>query len=359
MQRMRLGPDAIGKIDKSDMLRLLLDFPGQCRNALDIAQKSEILFDKRGFGKIVFVGLGGSAIGADVVSSYLYSESSIPINVYREYRLPAYVDSSTLVFVLSYSGNTEEVLGAYGQAKEKGAVIIAISSGGRLKDAAQKDGITFIQVPQGLPPRCAIGYLSIVPLCVLSKLRIIKNVSAYVTDMIEVLELLNKNVLNPSVGVKNNIAKAVALKLFNKFVVVYSGSLHFDVCVRRFRAQLSENSKALASSHVFPEMGHGEIEGWKNPKRLFKDFAVLVFRDKQMHPRVAKSIDIADGIIRKENVRTLEVWSEGNSLLSRIFSLIYIGDFISYYLAILYKIDPASIERIGYLKKRLAENCSA
>lgn len=344
------------KIDKSNMLDLLLDFPLQCKAALDVAKHVNILFEKRDFKKIVFAGLGGSAIGADVVKSYLYFESKIPIVVYREYELPAYIDSSTLVFMSSYSGNTEETLGAYAQAKEKGACLIAISSGGQLKEYAKNDNVTFVEIPKGLPPRCALGYLSIIPLCVLAKLSLIKEVNLSIEQTVEVLQDLRNKNLSPRIGQRNNVAKYVAGKLFNKFAVIYSSSIHFDVCATRFRSQIAENSKALSSSHVFPEMDHNEIVGWQNPKKLFKNFVVIMLRDKGVHPRVAKKMDITCDILKKDGVSILEIWSRGEDLLSRVFSLIYIGDFISYYLAILYGVDPTPVDKVTYLKNKLAKD---
>jgi glucose/mannose-6-phosphate isomerase len=345
----------IKKIDKSNMLDMLLDFPLQCKVSQDLAKKANILFEKRDFTKVVFAGLGGSAIAGDLVRSYLYFESRLPIIVCREYELPAYVDSSTLVFISSYSGNTEETINAYNQAKEKGAYIIVISCGGTLREYATLYKVTFIQIPPGLPPRCALGYLSIIPLCILAKLGLIKDQGCAIGEVVGVLEDLRNRLLKPKIGMKDNISKQIAAKLFNKFGVIYSSSIHFDVAVTRLRGQLNENSKSLASSHLFPEMNHNEIVGWQNPKKLFKNFMVLMLRDNQMHPRVAKRMDITEDILKKEDVTTLEIWSHGKDLLSRIFSLIYIGDFISYYLAILYGIDPTPVERVTYLKEQLKE----
>lgn len=343
------------KFDKADMLDLLLDFPLQCSLAMEIAEKSRILFEKRDFKNVVFSGLGGSAVGSDLAKSYLYSESKIPLNVFREYTLPAYVDGSSLVFVSSYSGNTEETLSAYREAKERGSTLIAISSGGALKDYALKENITFINIPEGLPPRCALGYLSIIPLCIFSRLGLAKDVKAALGRMIKVLEGLRDNNLNPLVGPKDNIAKYIASKLFNKIAVIYTASVNFDVCAVRLRGQIAENSKALAWSHVFPEMNHNEIVGWQNPEKLFKSLVVLMLRDKFMHPRVVKRIEVTTDILKKEGADILEIWSSGEDLLSRIFSLIYTGDFISYYLAVLYGIDPTPVEKVSYLKKELAK----
>ncbi len=351
-----LSQESIAKLDKFGMLELLLDFPKQCLAAENIAEKAKILFEKRDFEKIVFAGLGGSAIGADLVRSYLYFESRIPLLVLREYTLPAYVDSSTLVIIASYSGNTEETLSAYREAKEKKAVLLAISSGGSLKERALKEGVTFIEIPRGLPPRCALGYLSIIPLIVLSKLGLAKDPGDAIKETVKTLEDLKNNSLKPSLGQKDNIAKSVALKLHNKLAIIYSSSVHFDICATRFRGQIAENSKALSSSHVFPEMNHNEIVGWENPAKLFKDLVVVMLRDKGMHPRVRLRMDITRDIIRKEGVELIEIWSRSEGLMARIFSLIYIGDFVSFYLAILYAIDPTPVERVTFLKNKLAQS---
>jgi glucose/mannose-6-phosphate isomerase len=344
----------IKKLDKSDMLGLLLDYPAQCRAAMDIARKATISVNRKDFNKIVFAGLGGSAIGADLVKAYLYFKSALAISVVREYELPAYVDSSTLVFICSYSGNTEETLSAYAEAKKKGATIIAVSSGGKIKENAQDDGFTFIGIPQGLPPRCSLGYLSLIPLSVLARLGLAEDPSQAVEEMIKTLEGLRAKI-NPHVAQKENIAKYVAAELYNKYPIIYSASVHFDICATRMRGQIAENSKALSSSHLFPEMNHNEIVGWENPKKLFKDFVVVMLKDKGMHPRVLRRMEITKDILKKEKIKIVEISSCGEGLLSRMFSLVYTGDLVSYYLALFYGIDPTPVERVTYLKNQLAQ----
>jgi len=346
----------IRKIDKSGMLDLLLDFPLQCKAALNIAENAKLLFERKDFKKIVFFGMGGSAIGADLARSYLYFGCRVPFCVLREYEIPDYVDSSTLVFISSYSGNTKETLNAYKLAKTKGSTVIVISSGGLLRDYAIADNLTFVQIPPNLPPRTAIGYSSIIPLYILSRLGLVKDIKDSVEATARLLEELRNSHLNPNVPLKDNIAKSIALKLFKKFTVIYSGSLYFDICAIRLRGQLAENAKALSSSHLFPELVHNEVVGWQNPGKIIRNFAVIVFRDKDMHPFVAKGMELMKEILKKEEgIEITEIWSRGEELLSRIFSLIYIGDFISYYLAILYGVDPTPTEKIAYLKGRLAK----
>ncbi|MFH1355206.1 MAG: bifunctional phosphoglucose/phosphomannose isomerase [Candidatus Omnitrophota bacterium] len=349
------GIEKLKRIDKSDMLDLLLDFPKQCRRAVEIANNSELKFSKKDFKGVAFVGLGGSAIGADLIRAYLYSESKFPIQVFREYDLPAFLDESILLFIMSYSGNTEETLCAYEQAKRKNCTIIAISSGGQLKEKALRDGLSFIEIPGCLPPRCSLGYLSLIPLSILAQQRMINDPSRSINQAVEVLEELRDKNLNPRICQKDNIAKSVAHDLHKRFAVIYSASVHFDVCVTRLRGQLAENAKALSSSHYFPEMNHNEIVGWQNPGKLLKSFVVVILKDKKVNSRVAKRIAITSEMLVKYGVKLVEIHSRGESLLSRIFSLIYIGDFISLYLASLYGIDPTPVDKITYLKKRLAE----
>lgn len=355
MKLKALNLTTINKIDKAAMLNLLLDFPEQCARAAKIAEDAQILFEKRDFKQIVFAGLGGSAIGGDLVRSYLYSESRLPIMVFREYDLPNFIDKDTLVFISSYSGNTEETLSAYQQSKSKGATIIGISSNGKVRDHCQESNFTFIGIPAGFPPRCAVGYLSIIPLLVLEKLGFIKSQKEEVKEVISLLSELRDKTLSPKVNLKDNIAKRVARRLVKKMPFIYSASVNFDVVVARLRAQISENANSLASSHLLPEMNHNEIVGWQNPKACFKNFVVLMLSDQGIHPRVKKRMEITKALIKKEGVELIEFLSRGNSLLARIYSLVYIGDFISFYLAISYGIDPTPVERIGYLKSELAK----
>jgi glucose/mannose-6-phosphate isomerase len=158
-----------------------------------------------------------------------------------------------------------------------------------------------------------------------------------------------------AVAEKKNPAKRIAAQIHDKYVIIYGAQDHIDCVITRWRGQIAENAKTLASTHVFPEMNHNEIVGWENPKKMLKDFVVIVLRDKADHPRISKRMDITKIIIKKKAGRILEVESSGSSLLARIFSLIYTGDFVSYYLAILNKRDPTPVESVMYLKTELGK----
>ncbi len=348
-------PKIIQKYDRSNMIGLIASFPRQCR----VAKKIGLAFDlprsyKKRYENIVCTGLGGSAIGADIMRSYILDSAKTPLAVNRGYLLPGFVSGSSLVIVSSYSGDTEETISAYKDARGKGVNIIAITSGGRLRKMAEADGFPVLVIPGGLPPRAALGYSSITLLMVLSKAGIIKDQSAHIDEAIEVMKCLERDEIGFSISQKKNSAKNIAARLYGKYPVIYGAQDRIDAVVTRWRGQLAENAKTLASSHFFPEMNHNEIVGWDHPAAILKDCAVVVLHDRGDHPRVAKRMDITEKLIGDRCASITDVRSSGKGLLARIFSLIHTGDFVSFYLAMLNKCDPTPVERIAYLKRQLA-----
>ncbi len=341
------------------MWEKLLAFPQQIKEAVEIgstlhaarftphARKKDTGFKSQNLYKnIVFSGMGGSAIAADLLKDYLNNEIKIPIFVNRDYFLPNFVSSESLLFINSYSGNTEETLAVYEQAKRKKAHLIVISSGGELIKKAERDKISFITIPSGIPPRTALAYSFFIPLILLFQSGLISEKKEDIKETILILEKLKKEIT----GEKENEAKKVSFSFLNKFPVIYTSNSFAAVAIR-LKQQLAENSKTLSSANFLPEMNHNEIVGWQFPY-LLKDFSVLFLRDKEENARIEKRFRISQEII-KEKTEILEIWSKGESLLARTFSLIYIGDFISYYLALLNKVDPTPVEKIDYLKKQL------
>lgn len=345
----------IKAIDILDMFTLLCEFPSQCKQAVAIADNFNLPSGYGNFSNVVFSGLGGSAVGGNILESYLIDEIKMPIFVNRNYTLPKFVGENTLIFVLSYSGNTEETLSAYDQAKEKKAKIIVISSGGKLVNLVQKDGFPLITIPSGLPPRCALGYLFFPPLIILSKMEVIENKQQQIGEMILVLDNLRETQLKPDIKGKKNPAKKIAQDILGRFPVIYGSCDHLEGVLMRWRSQLAENGKTLSSSHLFPEMNHNEIVGWENPREILDRFSVILLQDKDDYPRTKKRMEITKSIIGEQNIPLIEVDSQGEGLLSRIFSLVYIGDFASFYLAILNNVDPTPVDKITYLKGELVK----
>lgn len=350
------NPKEIKKYDKSDMLGLIESFPKHCREAKAIGAgfRPPGKF-KAGYENVIATGMGGSAIGADLIRSYVADEIKMPLSVNRNYTLPNFVGGRSLVIASSYSGNTEETISAYNAARRRGAKIIVITSGGRLRAMAENDNNPVIIIPGGLPPRCALGYSSVSFLVLLSKLGLIGPKSSQIDETIELLGRLRDNKLGIAIPERRNTAKKIACRLYGKFPVIYGGYDHTDAVVTRWRGELSENSKTLSSGNLFPEMNHNEIMGWQNPKKLLKGLTAVILRDAGDHARNSRRMDVTGKVLARENIDVLEIRSLGKALLARIFSLVYIGDFASFYLSILNREDPTPIERINYLKKELSK----
>jgi len=349
--------ESIKGLDRANMLDILLCLPKQCNQAIVIAEKFKYPsnYKVKNFSNIFFTGLGGSAIGGDIVKTYLSGQLRIPVIVNRNYDVPEFISKDTLAFVCSYSGDTEETLSAYKQIKAKGAKVIIITSGGRLGDLSEKDKTPCIIIPRGIPPRTAIGYMSIIPLVVISKSGLIKGQDSYLKETIKVLTKLKEDILSPTVSTERNIAKKIASQIHDKFVIVYGAEDFMGGVVTRWRQELEENSKILCMGGVLPEINHNEITGWEDVRHLSRDFTVIILRDKDEHPRVSRRIQISKELIKRKTDNIIEIESIGKSLLARTFSLIYIGTFISFYLAILNDIDPTPVNNVTYLKKELAK----
>jgi glucose/mannose-6-phosphate isomerase len=267
--------------------------------------------------------------------------------------MPAFVGTSTLVVVSSYSGNTEETLAAFRGARESGAKILCLTTGGEVLRLAKLSGYPVIKVVPGLQPRAALGYSFFPLLLALTRIGIVRNQDASIRETIDLLWRLSRRFGN--LRNKTNQAVRIARMLHGKLPIIYSSSEHLDAVNVRWRGQISENAKQLAYGHVLPEMNHNEIVGWEVDRALMTKTTVVFLKDKGVHDRVRLREDITRSIVRRRAGKVLEVSSEGSSLLARIFSLVYLGDWVSYYLAILNKRNPTPVKVIEYLKNELAK----
>ncbi|MBU0759629.1 MAG: bifunctional phosphoglucose/phosphomannose isomerase [Candidatus Omnitrophica bacterium] len=347
--------DVISKLDASSMLKLISGLPDQCREAGEIGKRVTLSKPGRRIDNIVFAGLGGSAIGADVVRIYLQNELKVPVVVSRNYTLPDFAGNNTLLFCASYSGNTEETLSSFKDGLARGTFIITMGSGGKLKEQALKNNFKHIDIPKRFPPRTALGFMSITVLVVLSRLGFIKSKDREIEDTCSRLAELRDKEIGADVPFQKNISKKLASAIHGRYAIVYGTSDSSEAASIRWRGQIAENAKALASSHVLPEMNHNEIVGWEFPRDVLKDIKVIFLRDKNDHPRTQHRVKISMDIIKKSGAEIFEIERKSGGLLARMFSLIYIGDFVSFYLAILNNIDPTPVKCVDYLKEELAK----
>jgi glucose/mannose-6-phosphate isomerase len=338
-------------IDPASMRLLIESFPQQIESAASAGQKVLIPLPSE-IRALVVTGLGGSAIGGDLLRSIAGPQLKLPLVVNRDYDLPGFLDSSSVLFACSYSGNTEETLSAYAQARGAHASIICITSGGRLEQMASADGVPALLIPAGLPPRAALGHSLITLMAAVQALGLIPKIDESVGETVELLKLLRTRygLQNPE---KTNRAKTLASSLRGKIVAIYGSSGMTEGTAFRWRTQIAENAKNLAFHHVLPEMNHNELVGWVYPQDVLRSIGVILLRDKGDHAQVQRRFDLTRELIKGKAGVLHEVWSEGNTRLARLMSLIYLGDFVSLYLSYLNEVDPTPVKVIDYLKREL------
>jgi glucose/mannose-6-phosphate isomerase len=325
------------------MKDLVQNFTTQLREAKSIADKA-IISSGNNIQNIVISGLGGSGIGGTIVSELISDSCSVPVCIAKDYNLPAFVGSSTLLIISSYSGNTEETLSAMEQGIAKKAQVVCITSGGKVLELAKQHQFDFIEIPGGFPPRSCIGY-SLVQLLRVFVNKGLANSSLF-SDLEKTVQLLD----NDNVSIKKE-AQEIASKLKGKIPVIYSlGSC--EGVVVRFRQQINENSKMLCWHHTFPEMNHNELVGWTEKNDAL---VVITFHTAFDHKRTVKRYEICKPLFQKYASAVLDIEAKGKSKLEQFFYLINIGDWISCYIADLRGIDPVEVNVINHLKAELAK----
>jgi len=342
--------ETIQKLDPQDMRGNIRGFFEQVEEAVHIGKKFQPKTNSRGITNIVLTGMGGSAIGGDLLRTYLLAKLKVPFIVNRHYTLPSFVARNSLVIISSYSGNTEETLEAYEQAVERNAHILCITSGGKVADRAKKLRHQVISIPGGLQPRAALGYSFFPLLNAMDKIGFAGIDESEVEETITVLKTMSGESVDMS---DQNFPYSIAKRLHGKPVIVWSGADLLEVVSVRWRGQINENAKHCAYSAVFPELNHNEIVGWEHPAELLKHFAIVMLKDKDDHPRVVQRMAITNELLKNTPDAFVEISPRGESRLARMFSMIHLGDWVSYYLAMLNEADPTPVERINYLKNEL------
>jgi len=341
-------------VDKSNFKKILIDFHKQIENCENLVEQAKINIEAKKIHKILYFGMGGSAIAGNLLYDSLFDQIKVPIDVVRGYNCPAYCNKNTLVIISSYSGNTEETLSAVKEVMKTKAAILAITSGGELKNIAESNKWNLINIPGGLPPREALGY-SFFPLYVtLGRLGLINNFNLNTKKMAEFVHEIAVNNDHKS-GDVHVISEELAKTLKGKMPIIYSTAPYLNTISRRWQNQFHENSKSMAFANVVPEMNHNEIVGWEQETDLQKKMVVIFLKDETPHSRIDKRVELTKKIIKRHGAEVVELYTQGNTILEKLFSLIVLGDWVSYYLAIYYKKDPIAIKNIDYLKNELAK----
>lgn len=297
---------------------------------------------------VVLSGMGGSALPGVILNSW--PGVNVPFEISRNYAIPAYVGPQTLFIASSYSGNTEESLEALSLAEERGAQIVVVAAGGKLRAIAEEKDYPLFAIPAGIQPRMAVlGFLS-------AFVRILSSCGLTVapTDVFhQTADWLKQELAQfaATVPTAQNTAKQVALEIMGKTAIIYSGPLLFPAA-NKFKISMNENAKNTAWANQYPELNHNEFIGWSSHP-VDKPFAVVEFRSEFEHPRVQKRFEVTERLLSGKRPAPIIVKPKGDTLLEQIIWSIGFGDFVSVYLAFLNNVDPTPVDLVEKLKADL------
>jgi len=338
-------------IDPQNMLVHIDGLPDQLETAWKLGNQLP-LPEWEGIERIVITGMGGSAIGADLLTAYTEPTCRVPVVVQRDYRLPAWANgSSSLVIASSHSGNTEETLSAFEEATQRGCLRLAIATGGELSRAAKSTGAALWNFEHHGQPRAAVGFSFGLLLAAFSRLGLIPNPAEEVKDAISALRLQQTH-LKADVPVVKNPAKRQAGQLINRWVAVLGSGILAPVA-RRWKGQFSEVAKAWAQFEFLPEADHNTLAGTQNPADLLAKTVVVLLRAPCDHPRNHLRAEFTKKILMLEGMGTDFFDAPGSTPLANQWTALHFGDYTSYYMAILYEVDPTPITVMEQLKKDL------
>jgi len=346
--------EIISKIDKSGMVDTLAKFPEQIKETMDIMDSTELNSCFK-VDNIIVSGMGGSAISGDILQSLFRNRFDIPIFVTRAYNLPKWANKNTLVISQSYSGNTEETLSTFKHANQKKCKIIGISSGGKLQEYCEKRDISHILIPPGFAPRAATAYMLFSAILSIKKTGLFEgSIEPEIEETLELTdELRNSN--KKTVPEKDNFSKQIANMIASTIPQVYGWEI-YDPIARRWCTQFNENSKIIARYDSIPECNHNDIVGWSQNRKISKKFSCLLFRDEKIESvYISKRLDFMKTLFKEVAANVVEIQIKGKKKLAKMMYAMYLGDFVSCYLAILNGIDPTPVDIITELKGALAE----
>lgn len=343
--------EACQSLDPSGMGERIRELPTQFRLAWEQASAFALPEEYRHCNKVLVIGMGGSAIGGDLVRALVVGECTVPIAIHRDYGIPAFVDEQTLAIASSYSGGTEETLDAFAAALEGGAKGLAITTGGRLGRLAEARGLPLFVIPYVAAPRAALAWSLAPLLAILQHLGFIDDQRVAVAEAADVMEAFMKG-LDTTVPASENRAKALAQRLHGRLPIIYGGGF-LEPVARRWKTQLNENAKACAFFEAFPELSHNATVGYEFPPQVLQNSLVLLLDAPGLHPRVRLRYQITADFLARAGIAHEILTVPNAGRLAQMMSLLLLGDWVSYYLALLHGCDPTPVSIIDELKQRL------
>jgi glucose/mannose-6-phosphate isomerase len=319
--------------------------------AADQARDLDNLPARDAVDHVVVLGMGGSAVAGEVLASAAGPFLPVPVLVFRSYSVPAFVGVGSLVFAISFAGDTEETVVAVTEAALQGARVVAVTRGGELGRLAESWDAPIVPVPEWIPqPRSGLAALAVPPLLVLEDIGLFPGASHWVTRAIDQLRLRRDRLLQPG-----NDAEVMARAIGRTIPLIYGGGGLGGVAAHRWKNQLNENAKVPAFWNTYPELCHNEIVGWGQHGDLTRQVITLInLRHDFEHPQVMERFRLANDTLDEVVAGIHEVQAEGEGELAQLLDLMMVGDFTSIHLAMQEGVDPGPIPVIEDMKRALA-----
>jgi glucose/mannose-6-phosphate isomerase len=346
-------PAVIKRIDASDMLGRVRELPRQLALARRVASAVDLDARHRDVDAVLVLGMGGSAIGAELVAGIAGDRLRVPLLIHRDYGLPAWANQRTLVIAASHSGDTVETLSGAAEARRRGLPLVVASTGGALGRQAESDGTPYLHYEQAGQPRAAIGFGLGLVHELLVRADLMAEPDPY-GPAIEALEaMLERNA--PGVETDANPAKQLAWSMFGRIPIIFGAGALTSVA-HRWKTQMNENAKAWAMVEPMPEANHNAIEGTLNPRELSDALYVVEIREPGEPEHIAARYRVVEELLGERATNRSVYWADGSSALARTLDAVAMGDLVSVYLAILYQTDPTPVTLLAMLKERLARS---
>lgn len=338
--------EMISKLDTENQFAVLKESYKQIEYAW-ANQFSLSSIDKNKIKNIIVTGLGGSAIGGELIQNFFRTDLNVPYAVNRNYELPLYANEETLVIASSYSGNTEETISALNQAIEKKCQIVCVTTGGKIEEIAKKNNIPYAILLKGFQPRYALWINFFTLLKIFHSLKLVPDQTENVNLAISLLKRKGEEYSKPE-----NEAVTLAENLLGFIPIIYSVSDYTSAVGTRLKGEFNENSKQHAFFGNLPELNHNEILGWEGYKPTMNFKLINIFND-DYHQQVKKRIALTSQIVAKSGCEVINLESKEPNTKLRLIDLIYLGDWATYYYAVLRGFNPTTIDNIDYLKANL------
>ncbi|MFC2064624.1 bifunctional phosphoglucose/phosphomannose isomerase [Chloroflexota bacterium] len=342
---------SIHQFDNSNMLAEIEGLPDQLKFAWELGLRCP-LPEWQGIQRVIIAGMGGSAIGADLLIGYISPFCQLPVFIHRDYNLPAWAfGQETLLIASSHSGNTEETLDAFENGIHNGCRIMAVTTGGKLAARADETGVPCWKFEHKGQPRAAVGFSFGLLLAAFTKLGFIPNQARKLSEAVDAMQDQQKELL-ADISASLNPAKRLAGQLVGRWVNVIGAGMLAPVA-RRWKGQINELAKCGAGFDTLPEANHNSLAALVNPEETLSRIATVFIKAASDHPRNQLRSRLTQKIYMLEGMNTNDFIAPGKNPLAQQWTALHFGDFMSFYLAMAYQVDPSPVKAIMDLKAQL------